>query len=147
MNFRGNSIHIGLYAIVFGVLFWPIETLIHVLIFKEGTFFDAFFSPEVNEAWMRLLTSASFIAFGLYTHRAIGQQRELNKILRQQKARVRGVIDSAHDAYISINSASVITDWNPMAEKMFGWSRNEAIGKTLLTCIVPERFHQHTIMA
>lgn len=142
MNIQANKTHIGLYAIVFGVLFWPIETLIHVFIFNEGTFFDAFFSPEINEAWMRLLTSASFIAFGLYTHRAIQEQRELNKILRQQKARIRGVIDSAHDAYISINSASVITDWNPMAEKMFGWSRNEAIGKTLLESIIPDRFHQ-----
>ena len=142
MNIRGNHMHIGLYAIIFGVLYWPIETLIHVIIFKEGLFFDVFFKPELNEAWMRLLVSVSFISFGLYAHRTIRQQRELNKILRQQKARIRRVIDSAHDAYISIDSASVITDWNPMAEKMFGWSRSEAIGKTLLESIIPERFHQ-----
>lgn len=78
----------------------------------------------------------------LYAHKAIRQQRELNKTLLLQQARIRRVIDSAHDAYISINSSSVITDWNPMAEKMFGWSRSEAMGKTLLQSIVPDRFHQ-----
>jgi len=141
---KGN-IHIGLYAIAFGVLYWPIETLIHVLFFNEesgGDFLDLFFTPEPNEAWMRLLVSASFIAFGLYAHRTISHEKQLNKILRQQQTRVRKVIDSAHDAYVCIDSNSIINDWNPMAEKMFGWSRNDAIGKSLLDTIVPERFHQ-----
>jgi len=142
VNSDRKNIHIGLYAIIFGLLYWPIETLIHVFIFRQGGFMELFFTPEPNEAWMRLLVSASFIAFGIYAHRTIIHEKALNKILRQQQTRMRKVIDSAHDAYISIDSDSIINDWNPMAEKMFGWSRNDVIGKSLLDTIVPERFHQ-----
>lgn len=91
---------------------------------------------------MRLLVSASFIAFGIYANRAIVQQQELNEALRQQRNQLRRVIDSAHDGYISIDSNSIITDWNPSAEKIFGWSRAEAVGTPLIETLVPERFHQ-----
>jgi len=136
-----NNINIGRYAIVFGILYWPIETLIHLFVFSEGSFIDLFF-PETHEVWMRLLISASFIAFGIYANRAILHQQELNQTMMTQRNQLRRVIDSAHDAYISINDKSIIIDWNPAAEKIFGWSRSEAIGMPLVETIVPDRFHQ-----
>jgi len=136
-----SHLNIGRYAIIFGILYWPLETLIHLFIFSEGTFFDLFF-PEIHEVWMRLLISASFIAFGIYANRAIIEQQELNEAMRTQRNQLRRVIDSAHDAYVSINAESIITDWNPAAEKIFGWSRKEAIGLPLVETIVPEQFHQ-----
>jgi PAS domain S-box-containing protein len=145
MSFPSGRMNIGIYAVIFGILYWPVESLLHTLFIKDATIFDAFFRTGLDEAWMRLLISISFIAFGIYTNRTIQQQRELNRTLLQQKDRVRQVIDSAHDAYIAIDSNSVITDWNPMAEKLFGWSRNHAVGKPLVETVVPERFHQaHT---
>lgn len=142
MQFDFREDRIGLFAIVFGLLYWPLETFIHVIFFDEGSFSELFLYPGVDEAWMRLLISLSFIAFGIYAHRAIRQQRNMNKLLHQQKARARSVIESAHDAYICIDTNSVIIDWNPKAEKMFGWSRSDAVGKTLTETIIPERFHQ-----
>ncbi len=136
-----HSSRIGLYAIAFGILYWPFETLVHLFIFSEGTFLELFF-PEIHEVWMRLVVSSSFIAFGLYANRVIGEQKQLNQAIQRQQKQLRRVIDSAHDAYVSINSSSIITDWNPTAEKMFGWTRKEAIGKTLMETIVPDRFHQ-----
>ena len=47
------------------------------------------------------------------------------------------VIDTANDAFIAIDAAGVITDWNPQAETTFGWSREEAIGRTLAELIIP----------
>ena len=139
-DFRENSV--GLLAIAFGLFYWPLETLIHVTFFEEGGFIDLLLYPSADEAWMRLLISLSFIAFGVYAHRAIQQQQNMNKLLNQQKVRARSVIESAHDAYVCIDTNSIITDWNPRAEKMFGWSRSDAVGKTLLETIIPERFHQ-----
>jgi len=141
MNTRDANLNIGTYAIFFGILYWPFETLIHLFIFSEGTFLELLF-PEIHEVWMRLLISASFIAFGTYANRAIVQQQELNHTMQQQRNQLRRVIDSAHDAYISIDANSIIIDWNPSAEKIFGWSRAEAVGLSLIETIVPERFHQ-----
>ena len=133
---------VGLLAVAFGLLYWPLEALIHVAIFDEKNFIEALLYPGADEIWMRLLISLSFIAFGAYAHRAIRQQRDMNKLLHQQKIRARSVIESAHDAYVCIDTNSIITDWNPRAEKMFGWSRSDVLGKTLLETIIPERFHQ-----
>jgi PAS domain S-box-containing protein len=41
---------------------------------------------------------------------------------------------------IGMNAEGVITDWNPRAEAMFGWRREEALGKLLAETIMPERF-------
>ena len=142
MQFDFKEESVGLLAIAFGLLYWPLETLIHVAIFDEENFTEALLSPSVDEAWMRLLISLSFIAFGIYAHRAIRKQQDMNKLLQQQKVRARSVIESAHDAYVCIDTNSIITDWNPRAEQMFGWSRSEAVGKTLLETIIPERFHR-----
>lgn len=142
MQFDFKEDCVGLLAITFGLLYWPLEALIHVTFFGERTFRDALLSPSADEIWMRLLISLSFIAFGIYAHRAIRQQQDMNRLLLREKVRARSVIESAHDAYVCIDTNSVITDWNSRAEKMFGWSRSDAVGKTLLETIIPERFHE-----
>ncbi len=46
--------------------------------------------------------------------------------LKRSDARARSIVDTAYDAFISIDSAGLIIDWNHAAERMFGWtpSRN-----------------------
>ena len=51
-------------------------------------------------------------------------------------------MDTAGDAIVSIDDASVILDWNPTAERIFGWRRDEAVGRVLTTLIVPERHRE-----
>jgi PAS domain S-box-containing protein len=36
----------------------------------------------------------------------------------------------------------MIVDWNPEAERIFGWSRQEAMGRSLAATIVPERMRE-----
>ena len=49
----------------------------------------------------------------------------------------RLIMNSALDAIICIDTAGIITVWNPQAEKMFGWSELEVIGKELSETIIP----------
>ena len=53
--------------------------------------------------------------------------------------RLRTVIDIAQDAFIGIGMDGAIVDWNPQAATMFGWTREEAIGRPI-EAIVPARF-------
>jgi PAS domain S-box-containing protein len=55
----------------------------------------------------------------------------------------RGIIDTALDAFVQMDEGGVIIDWNPQARAVFGWSRDEAIGKVLHDLIVPERHRPH----
>src|SRR3546814_14068867 len=52
---------------------------------------------------------------------------------------MRGIIDSALDAFVSVDRSDRVLDWNSSAEKIFGWSRDEAIGRSLGDLILPER--------
>ncbi|TVP46196.1 MAG: diguanylate cyclase [Halomonas sp.] len=48
------------------------------------------------------------------------------------------VIESAYDAYVSLDTNGVVLDWNRAAETMFGWSRIEALAKPITQLIFPE---------
>jgi PAS domain S-box-containing protein len=50
------------------------------------------------------------------------------------------VVDSALDAIVAINSAGEVTLWNQSAENLFGWSREEVIGRPLTETIIPEQY-------
>jgi PAS domain S-box-containing protein len=47
------------------------------------------------------------------------------------------IMDSAMDAIICMNTEGVITVWNPQAERTFGWTEKEMVGKLLSETIVP----------
>src|SRR5262245_24696811 len=58
---------------------------------------------------------------------------------RELAQRLRRLIETADDAVVTIDEASTIMDWNGAAERMFGWQRDEAIGRTLTELIVPQQ--------
>jgi diguanylate cyclase (GGDEF)-like protein/PAS domain S-box-containing protein len=55
-------------------------------------------------------------------------------------AQTRSILDSANEAFIAMDAGGFITDWNPEAERTFGWSREEAVGRVLADTIIPERY-------
>ena len=64
----------------------------------------------------------------------------------ESEARTRSIIDNALDAVIVMNDGGVIDDWNAQAEAIFGWKRQEVIGKLVSETIVPPRFRErHTL--
>lgn len=54
--------------------------------------------------------------------------------------RTRRVISSSVDAYISMDRVGVIVEWNPAAVRMFGWSREEAVGTELVKLLTPDEY-------
>ncbi len=50
------------------------------------------------------------------------------------------VLDYIKDAVIIVNADGVITYWNTATEKMFGYSKSEAVGKLLWELIVPDEY-------
>jgi PAS domain S-box-containing protein len=50
------------------------------------------------------------------------------------------VLENALDAVVGINRESVIIDWNRQAEAIFGWSKEEALGREVTETIIPPRY-------
>ncbi len=72
---------------------------------------------------------------------AMTRQVQSAQVLRKREAELTAILETANDAYISMNEAGQITAWNRMAEMTFGWSREEALGQNLEELIIPA--HQH----
>jgi sigma-B regulation protein RsbU (phosphoserine phosphatase) len=62
--------------------------------------------------------------------------------LRQSQELTQAIIAHALDAIVIITDRGLIRDWNPRAETIFGWSREEAIGMTLFDSIIPPPQHE-----
>jgi PAS domain S-box-containing protein len=65
--------------------------------------------------------------------------------LVQSEKRTRLILETAYDAYVAMDGAGVIIDWNDRAEALFGWSAQEALGRTVSDLIIPPHFRElHT---
>ena len=62
--------------------------------------------------------------------------------LRQSETRLRAVLDSSLSAIVVIDSAGLVVDWNPRAEAMFGWTREEALTRDIAGLIIPESLRE-----
>jgi len=80
-----------------------------------------------------LLTAAYFIRRSL-------RGPSLEKTLRESEERVRMCIEHAMDAVIVMDSKGVLMAWNPQAEKIFGWSQAEVLGRRMSETIIPPKY-------
>ncbi len=65
------------------------------------------------------------------------ERRQAEQALQTSELRTRAILANALDAIVTIDEQSKIVDWNPQAEIIFGWSQDEAIGKTLYDTVIP----------
>jgi PAS domain S-box-containing protein len=65
--------------------------------------------------------------------------------LADSEARARLIVDTAHDAFIGIDSDGKVVAWNAQAETTFGWTQADVVGRSLADTIVPPAFREaHT---
>jgi PAS domain S-box-containing protein len=60
--------------------------------------------------------------------------------LQESEERTRLIIQAALDAVITIDLEGRVTEWNPQAAAMFGWARDETLGKPLSALIIPPKY-------
>jgi PAS domain S-box-containing protein len=72
----------------------------------------------------------------------ITERKRAEDALRQSEERFREIINSANEAFISIDSSGLITAWNPAAEATFGWPLEDVVGRDLPSVIIPPRMRE-----
>lgn len=67
----------------------------------------------------------------------ITDRKRIERLIHEAEAHKAVIVDSAMDCIISINHEGRITEFNPAAERVFGFSRKEVIGREMADAIIP----------
>jgi PAS domain S-box-containing protein len=55
---------------------------------------------------------------------------------------LRLVLETTLDAAVVMKADGMVADWNERAVAVFGWSKDEAVGRTMADLIIPERYRE-----
>jgi PAS domain S-box-containing protein len=67
-------------------------------------------------------------------------EREQTKMRLAESETIKKIAECSKDAILMMGPKGEISFWNPSAERIFGYSQNEAIGKHLHSLLAPKRF-------
>jgi PAS domain S-box-containing protein len=93
--------------------------------------------PRMHRPDQRLLRWLESLAN--YLASLLERQRSHDR-LRESEERTRKMIEAALDAVVSIDADGRITGWNGQAERIFGYSAEEALGRHLTETIIPVQY-------
>lgn len=114
----------------------PIEGTTWSMVFTVETV--ELFSPLDNAGrWIPWIALAAFGASAIsglsLTYPFLTQRARLV----QSEALRRAIINTAGDAFVSMDQDGVITEWNTAAERLLGWDAATAIGQPLAELVIP----------
>lgn len=72
--------------------------------------------------------------------RDLRERVNAERTIRESEARKQSILDTALDSIITVDHQGRVLEFNPAAETMFGYLREEAIGQRLVELVIPERF-------
>jgi PAS domain S-box-containing protein len=83
-----------------------------------------------------------------HAERALREAKDQLEVRVQERtaqlAQLASIVKSSDDAIVSKNPEGIITSWNPGAERLFGYSEEEAVGKPMAMLAPPERLSEET---
>ncbi|GAG08789.1 unnamed protein product, partial [marine sediment metagenome] len=90
------------------------------------------------------LVIAVLTATGYIRAKGIPLERAMAELFRDVEEHYRDLVETVTDAIIATDHEGRVVLWNPAAERMFGYTRDEVLGSLLIDLIVPGR-HADTI--
>ncbi|HEY8354545.1 MAG TPA: EAL domain-containing protein [Methylophilaceae bacterium] len=109
---------------------------------QRGLFYHNDMNQSIFSLWMFM--AVMVIIALMVTMLQAGRQRS-ERALRDSESKLRAMINGALDAIITIDEQGKIVEFNPAAEQIFGYRRDEVLGQALVDVIIPpdmRRAHQ-----
>ena len=79
---------------------------------------------------------------GVNEAEAATARKRMGESMKLYAVRMKSIMDTLLDAIIVMDDHGVIQDWNARAESMFGWSKTEALGRSLAETIIPPGYRE-----
>ena len=91
------------------------------------------------------LLSFMMLYFAVRARRALARERRAREELRKQaeaRAQLAAIVESSDDAITGKSLDGTIQTWNAAAERLYGYSSAEAIGKSIAMLMPPDRANE-----
>jgi PAS domain S-box-containing protein len=72
--------------------------------------------------------------------RDMTEAKKAQEALLDSERMARTIIDTALDAIIQVNECGEVLEWNPRAESILGWSRQDAMGRPITDLYLPKGY-------
>jgi diguanylate cyclase (GGDEF)-like protein/PAS domain S-box-containing protein len=104
-----------------------------------GTFYSVDVGEGLFSLWtfMVTLVMTMLLISTLQSGRNVAERTSL-----ENEKKLRSVIDGALDAILTIDDDGRLVEFNPAAERMFGYQKEQVLGRTLSEIIVPPRLRE-----
>ncbi|MBG0567234.1 hybrid sensor histidine kinase/response regulator [Actinoplanes aureus] len=101
---------------------------------KDGSIIEVSLSMAPMRDTDGTVIGASTVAHDI-TARVQAEQR-----LRVEREQLEMIMQAASDPFFTMDGDGVIAEWNRQAEHVFGWSRDEVLGRKVAGTILPARY-------
>ena len=66
------------------------------------------------------------------------EQARVYQVLADRERMAQAIVENALDAFVQTDGSCVVLDWSPHAEALMGWTRAEAVGRSVEELLFPE---------
>ena len=119
-----------LAGVAFGALFWPLESLIHVLVFEEESFVSQLLTLDPHELWKRVLIFVLMTAFGASAQRGINVRRRSEQAVRVSEKKYRTLIQEALNPIFVFDARGYFLDFNQSTLDFFELDQDQLLTTT-----------------
>jgi PAS domain S-box-containing protein len=118
-----------LIGIGMGVIFWIIESVMHVYVFHRFDFLHSVLSPGLHEGWMRLIIVGMFISFGCYAQWLMNARRRAETAVRLAHAELTQIFETSADAMRVVDKDYTMLRANETFCDLANTTKGDAVGK------------------
>ncbi|MYM69972.1 PAS domain S-box protein [Pseudoduganella sp. FT55W] len=97
-------------------------------------------APQQNSTFLALAITLITVAFTIFVMAANGllRYREMYRQQAESEAWMRALLTTTVDGVITVDRAGVIHEFNASAERIFGWQRDEIVGRNIRVLMADE---------
>ncbi len=128
-------------AIALSILFWFLEALMHVHIWKNSDFLSELLSPPAHEISMRLIIILAILGFGYYADRLLKARRKAENGALLASAELNQVFETAADGMRIVDRDFNVLRANETFVRMSGLDREEILRRKCYEVFRGHRCH------
>ena len=126
-----NPVHdsLILIGVGLGIIFWIIESIMHVYVFHRLDFVHSLLSPGLHETWMRLIIVGMFVSFGIYAQWLMTARKRAQAEVRLAYAELTQIFETSADGMRVVDRDFNMLRANETFCALAGMKKEEALGK------------------